>query len=79
MKLALYSLEGVQYEGEATSLNIRTTSGEITVLDHHRPLITILTAGMGTITTDTGEKISIPIRSGFLEVDADNTLTALID
>ncbi|KKU69653.1 MAG: hypothetical protein UX94_C0019G0005 [Parcubacteria group bacterium GW2011_GWA2_47_21] len=45
MKLTIYSLKGVEFEGEAASFNVRAEDGEITVLDHHRPLITLLAGG----------------------------------
>ncbi len=68
MKLKIFNLKGVAYEGEIISLNAKTMSGEITVLDHHRPLITILKKGELKIVSKTGERKNIPARGGFLEV-----------
>lgn len=79
MLLTIASLKGKQFEGEARSLNIPTTSGEITVLDHHRPLITILREGTATITQAEGKETTVPIKGGFLEMDAENHLKILID
>ena len=79
MRLTIASLKGKQFEGEVRSLNIPTTSGEITVLDHHRPLITILREGTATITAADGKKAKIPLKGGFLEMDAENHLKILLD
>ena len=73
------SLKGIEYEGKITSLNVKTESGEITILDHHRPLITILKKGVAIITGEKNERKEMPINSGFLEVDAHNRLNVLID
>lgn len=78
MHLSIISLQGIQFDDEAISLNIKTTSGEITVLDNHRPLITQLTKGQAAIIKEGGEKINFDIESGFLEVSADNKVSLLI-
>ena len=46
MKIGVYSLQKVLYEGNVESVNCQTVSGEITILEHHRPLISILKAGI---------------------------------
>jgi len=79
MELKVLSLKGVEYEGEITSFNVQTTSGEITVLDHHRPLITILKKGRAIITNMENSKTELEINSGFLEVSPDNQINVLID
>ena len=75
----IISLKGIEYEGEITSLNIKTESGEITILDNHRPLITILKKGVAVILGEKNEKKEMEINGGFLEVDARNRLNVLID
>ena len=89
MKLEVLSLAGVQYSGDAKSINAKTSSGEITVLDHHLPLITVLAKGRLIIkparTTDVvqsggdAQEIIIPVNSGFFEVSQGNKASALID
>jgi len=79
MFLTIASLKGKQFEGEVRSLNIPTTSGEITVLDHHRPIITLLAAGAVTVTAVDGKETTVPLKGGFLEMDAENHLKVLID
>jgi F0F1-type ATP synthase epsilon subunit len=78
MRAKILSLKGTEFEGEIVSLNIKTTSGEITVLDHHLPLLTVLTKGNAVITMPDGSKKNLAIISGFLEVGKGNTLSALV-
>ena len=78
MRLNIYSLQGIEFEGEIKSLNIKTRSGEITVLDHHRPLITILNAGTAKILTNGDQKKEFKISSGLLEVNQDNKAEVLL-
>ena len=79
MKLKIISLKGIEFEGEVQSLNIKTASGEITVLDHHRPLITLLGKGTARIGLGENDLKEIEIESGFLEMDDRNTLSVLMD
>jgi len=78
MQLQVISLKGVQYEGDIKSVNVKTTSGEITVLDHHLPLITVLTKGQLVVEDTNGKEIVIHTESGFLEVKEGNQAVALI-
>jgi F-type H+-transporting ATPase subunit epsilon len=79
MHLKIISLKGIQFDGEAVSVNAKTASGEITVLDHHRPLITVLAEGNIAVTDPAGAVSRIPIVSGFLEVDISHDVTVLAD
>ena len=79
MKLNITSLKGLEYEGDIKSLNIKTTSGEITILNHHRPLVTVLSTGVAKIVDSKDKTIEIPVQSGFLEVTADNAINILLD
>ena len=77
MQLQVLSLKGVEYAGDVRSVNVRTTSGEITVLDHHLPLITVLN-GRLVVKYTAGNEKTIPASSGFLEVVPGNKASALI-
>ena len=79
MYLKILSLKGIQYEGEITSLNVKTQSGEITILDHHRPLITILKKGTAVVVSEKNEKREIEIGGGFLEVAPKNRVNVMIN
>ncbi len=77
MKLNIISLKGLEFDGEVSSLNLKTTSGEITVLDNHRPLITALKRGEAVVIKEDGDKLNFNIESGFLEVSDANRATIL--
>lgn len=68
MKLGIYSLKKVLFEGEARSINCKTAAGEITVLDNHRPFISILKEGIVKIIDKNGKEYYTSVSSGFLEV-----------
>lgn len=70
MKLQIISLKGVEFDGEISSLNLKTAAGEITVLDKHRPLMTTLVTGKAHIVKKDGERTTFNISSGFLEVNS---------
>jgi F0F1-type ATP synthase epsilon subunit len=79
MYLKVLSLKGIEYEGEAKSFNAKALDGEITVLDNHRPLITILKKGAAVIIEKNDSQKKIEINSGFLEMNSQNRLNVLID
>ena len=68
MMLQVISLKGVQYEGDIKSVNVKTTSGEITVL----------TKGQLVVEDTNGKETVIHTESGFLEVKEGNQAVALI-
>ena len=78
MQLQIISLKGVQYEGDVKSVNAKTASCEITVLDHHLPLITVLEKGQLVVKDMSGKETVIHTESGFLEVKDGNQAVALI-
>jgi len=78
MRANIISLKGVEFEGDIVSLNVKTAVGEITVLDHHLPLITVLSKGKAVITRRDGTKQLLDVESGFLEVEKGNKLSALV-
>ena len=78
MQLSVFTLKGLAYKGEIISLNAKTASGEITVLEHHRPLVTILKKGELKIVAKDGSKQTIPADSGFLEVRPGGEVSEII-
>ncbi len=63
MELKIYSLEGTLFEGTVSQVSLPTTSGEITVLKNHIPLITTLKSGVIKF-----GKENISIEGGFAEI-----------
>ncbi len=79
MKLSIYSLKKILFAGQASLLNCQTAAGEITVLDHHENLISVLTPGvMKVIDADKKENF-FEIKSGFLEVRSGNEVRCMVE
>lgn len=79
MQLGVYSLDKVLFHGEAAEVNCKTARGEITILDHHAPLISILAKGTMKV-IDADRKIYyFPVRSGFLEIRDGNQAKILVE
>ncbi|MEK7562585.1 MAG: F0F1 ATP synthase subunit epsilon [Patescibacteria group bacterium] len=92
MKLSVYSLKKILFQGEARLLNCKTVTGEITVLDNHETLITVLAPGVIRVVEinpsapfDSAQGRSsglrehfFPINSGFLEVKENNEARVLV-
>ena len=79
MKLGIYSLQKVLFQGEAESVNCKTVAGEITILDHHLPLISILEKGTMKIVDKNKEEHYIPVSAGFIEVRSGNEARFLVE
>jgi F0F1-type ATP synthase epsilon subunit len=78
MKVFVYSLEKILYEGEIKSLTAKTSLGEITILDNHRPLITDILKSVLKIIDLNNNKHYFEALSGFLEVNNLNEVKVLI-
>ena len=79
MQLGVYSLERVLYQGEAISVTCETLAGEITILDHHQPLISVLKKGVMTILDKNKKEHYINVSSGFLNMSKNQQLKILIE
>jgi F-type H+-transporting ATPase subunit epsilon len=79
MKLSVYSLKKVLFQGDASLLNCKTAVGEITVLDNHQPLIGILKEGVMKIVDLEKKEHFLEIKSGLIEVKPENEVRCLID
>jgi F-type H+-transporting ATPase subunit epsilon len=67
--LRVLSPLGTVFEGKARSATLPTAEGEIMILAHHMPLVSVLVDG--EMLVDTGQKvISIAIAGGFLDTSA---------
>lgn len=78
MKLSIYSLKNILFQGEAVSLNCKTPMGEITVLDNHEPLISALSAGQVKVVDKNNKERFFQIKSGFLEVKPNNEARCIV-
>jgi F-type H+-transporting ATPase subunit epsilon len=78
MHVVIAKVDEVLFEGEAYSLTVPGSAGEMTVLGHHEPLITTLKAGEARVhlaAGDVAQTFSIP--GGVLEVRSDGATVIL--
>ena len=68
MKVALVAADREVWSGEATSVNARTLAGDIGVMAHHTPIMSVLDAGQVDVrTVDDGHWVAA-VDGGFLSV-----------
>lgn len=67
INLKVVTPNGVIWDAEVASINLKTTMGEITVLPNHIPLVATLEKGMVKISLN-GKKLRAEISGGILEV-----------
>jgi F-type H+-transporting ATPase subunit epsilon len=56
-------------EGDARAVVLRSSDGELTVLDGHTPLITDVVIGQVRVDRDEGEVVRLAVHGGFLQVE----------
>ncbi len=78
IKFKIATPEKVVYEDEIKQVSIPTTSGEITILPNHIPLVSVVQAGEMKIVDKDGEHV-LAIASGFVEVRVNNEVVVLAD
>lgn len=64
------------FSGEALSLSIKTTGGDVTILPKHEPFVATLVAGTAVVKTKDGEQ-RFDVSEGVLEV-SNNQATVLL-
>jgi len=92
MKLEIYTMKRTVYSGETTRVTLPTTVGEVTIMEHHEPYVTILKPGnlryeahvvtelpSGAKSAPRIEERTMPIKGGFLEVRENNEVRILAD
>lgn len=79
MQVAIYSIQSTLFEGEAEKVIAYTPQGQMTVLDHHLPLISRINGPSVTIAKQDGKQSDIPLTGGFLEVRPGNRIVILAE
>ena len=79
MHLGIYTLQNTLFDGKIKQLTAMTTVGEVTILDNHIPLISILKGPMVRIIDETKKESIIKITSGFLEVRGEGEVVILAE
>lgn len=78
MHVVIAKVDEVLYEGEAYSLNVPASEGEMTVLGGHMPLVATLKKGVITVKSENSATArEFPIESGVLEVHRDGATVIL--
>ena len=68
LKLKIVSPEKIEFEGEVKSVLVPGTMGQFEILVNHAPIISSLDKGKVVYTLPDGEKKSLSITGGFVEV-----------
>ena len=66
--LTITKLDGVLFRGEVESVTLPGSAGEMTVLAHHMPLVTLLKSGQIIVKDDNKEE-KFSITSGTAEIN----------
>lgn len=77
MKLSIHTIQETLFSGEIKSLTLPTTNGEITVLDNHLPIITIVKPGEIYYTDSQNKEGRLNLAGGVLEVKPESEVTIL--
>ena len=72
------SPEATVWSGQATIVIARTPEGELGIMADHEPLMGALATGPVEIEAESGERITIGVHGGFLQV-LDNQVTLITD
>lgn len=72
------SPEATVWSGEATIVIARTPEGELGIMADHEPLMGALATGAVEIESVTGERITVGVHGGFIQV-LDNKVTLITD
>ena len=78
MKLSIYSLQSTLFEGEVEQITLPTSQGEITVLDNHIPLITLVSPGYVRY-AHSGTQQMTKLSGGVLEVRPESEAVILAE
>lgn len=77
MRVVIARVDETLFDGEALSLTVPATSGDMTVLSHHMPLVTTLKPGTVFVRVTDAETKEFSVDNGVLEVRADGATVIL--
>ena len=78
MKLSIYSIKKIILETTAEKVTILTPRGEITVLDNHIPLVTLVKAGIVSYYTSQNQWQKIAFSGGVAEIRPGSEMVVLM-
>ncbi|KQT94867.1 ATP synthase subunit epsilon [Marmoricola sp. Leaf446] len=68
MRVELVAADRLVWSGDATRVIARTTEGDVGILPHHAPLLSLMVDGVVDIQTTDGETWVAAVDAGFLSV-----------
>lgn len=78
LHIEVVSADRTVWSGEATRVIARTTEGDVGILPHHAPLLSLLVDGVVDVQTAEGETWVAAVSTGFLSV-ANNRVSILAE
>ena len=79
MQLKILTPTEEKYYGKVSGFNVTTTTGNITILDNHEPMISMFDRGGAYIIDNENKHHKIELETGFLEMTSDNKLNVLTE
>jgi len=79
MHFKLVTPERVLFEEEIIQATLPTENGEVTILDHHIPIVSNLKAGVAELTRKDGSIEDVALSGGFVQVGEGGRITVLAD
>jgi F-type H+-transporting ATPase subunit epsilon len=67
------------FAGEVVSLIVPTKEGQLTILNNHTPIVSVLSIGEAVVETENKEKKSFYLQGGVLEVKQNGDVSLLAD
>ena len=77
MKLSIHSIEKTLFAGSIKSLTLKTASGEITVLDNHLPLVSVVKPGKIYYNDLQNKEGELFLTGGIMEVKPESEVVIL--
>jgi F-type H+-transporting ATPase subunit epsilon len=74
MKLEIVTPGGAIYDGDIKQVTLPGEQGEFGVLPEHASLVSLLSAGVIDIETESGKDILVAINSGYVKIDENKAL-----
>ncbi|OGH60124.1 MAG: ATP synthase F1 subunit epsilon [Candidatus Magasanikbacteria bacterium RIFCSPHIGHO2_01_FULL_33_34] len=78
LEFKIVTPDGVIYNDKVEKVTVPTTSGEITILPMHMPLVSILKAGELVAYKD-GNSVAMSVASGIVEIQSNNKVYIMAD
>jgi F-type H+-transporting ATPase subunit epsilon len=76
LRVEVVSADGITWEGDALSVIVRTTEGDLGVLPNHEPFLAALVPCAAEVLTADGNREVLALDGGFISV-ADNRVSVL--